>query len=145
MSPEDVTAALFDRWERVWHDGAFNLIPGCVAPAYVRHDHLGDRVVTPESHAGELAKVREARPGIRVRVYDHVFKGNRAWYRFEFRWNDRETGEPRTQAGLQAYRIEDGKLAETWITLSPVGSIWPDAAAQETWTSPPPAPNGFAA
>ena len=82
MSPEEVTAALFDRWERVWHEGEFDLIPSCVAPSYVRHDHLGDRTVTPESYAGELAKVLEGRPGIRVWVYDHAFKGNRAWYRF---------------------------------------------------------------
>jgi hypothetical protein len=101
---------------------------------------LGDRTVTPESYAGELAKVREGRPGIQVRVYDHAFKGNRAWYRFEFRWTDPKTGEPRTQAGMQAYRVQDGKLAETWITLLPVGSSWPDRVAQETWTSPPPVP-----
>ena len=129
---------LFDRWERVWHYGEFNLIPSCVAPTYTRHDHLGDRTVTPESYAGELAKVRADRPGIRVAVYDHAFQGKSAWYRFEFRWTDPKTDEPRTQAGLQCYRIEDGKLAETWISLLPVGSNWPDPFAQETWTSAPP-------
>lgn len=140
MTSEAVTAALFDRWERVWHGGEFDLIPSCVAPTYIRHDHLGDRTTTPESYAGELARVREQRPGIRVEVYDHAFQGNRAWYRFAFRWSDPATGEARTQAGLQSYRIEDGKLAETWISLSPVGSAWPDPVAQETWTSPPPVP-----
>lgn len=138
MSDEAVTSDLFDRWERVWHDGQIDLIPSCVAPIYVRHDHLGDRTVTPESYAAELTKVREGRPGIRVAVYDHSFKGNRAWFRFTFKWSDPETGEPRTQAGMQSYRIEDAKLAETWISLLPVGSTWPDPVAQETWTSPPP-------
>jgi hypothetical protein len=140
MSIEAASRDLFDRWERVWHGGEFDLIPGCVAPSYVRHDHLGDRTVTPESYAGELAKVRADRPGIRVAVYDHAFQGNRAWYRFEFRWTDPKTGLAQTQAGMQAYRIEDGKLAETWISLLPVGSTWPDAVAQATWTSPPPVP-----
>ena len=138
MSIDLIMRNLFDRWERVWHGGEFDLIPSCVAPTYLRHDHFGDRAVTPESYAGELAKMRAARPGIRVAVYDHSFKGNRAWYRFEFRWTDPETGEPRTQAGMQAYRVEDGKLAETWISLLPVGSTWPDPVAQETWTSSPP-------
>jgi hypothetical protein len=142
--PEDdsVARSLFDRWERVWHGGEFDLIPSCVASTYIRHDHLGDRSVTPASYAGELAKVRTDRPGIRVAVYDHAFKGNRAWYRFEFRWTDPKTGAAQTQAGMQAYRIEDGKLAETWISLLPVGSAWPDPVAQETWTSPPPMPTG---
>lgn len=140
MSIESLTKDLFDRWERVWHGGEFDLIPSCVAPTYIRHDHLGDRTVTPASYAEELAKVRADRPNIRVVVYDHAFKGNRAWYRFEFRWTDPKTSEKRTQAGLQAYRIKDGKLAETWISLLAIGSTWPDHVAQETWTSPPPTP-----
>ena len=140
MSIESATRDLFDRWERVWHGGEFDLIPSCVAPTYTRHDHLGDRTVTSDSYADELAKVRENRPGIRVAVYDHAFRGNRAWYRFEFRWTDPENGMAQTQAGMQAYRIEHGKLAETWISLLPVGSTWPDPVAQETWTSPPPMP-----
>ena len=140
MAVEDVTRDLFDRWERVWHGGEFDLIPSCVAPTYIRHDHLGDRSVTPDSYAAELAKVLADRPGIRVAVYDHAFKGNRAWYRFEFRWKDPATGESHTQAGMQAYRIDGGKLAETWISLLAMDSKWNDPTAQETWTSPPPMP-----
>ena len=75
---------------------------------------------------------------MRVAVYDHSFEGNRAWFRFAFQWPDPITGEPRTRAGMQSYRIEDGKLAETWIALQPVGSAWTDAIAQAHWTSPPP-------
>jgi len=40
---------LFDRWERVWHEGQYDLIPICVAPTYIRHDEKGDRTVTRES------------------------------------------------------------------------------------------------
>jgi hypothetical protein len=140
MSVEDETRKLFDRWERVWHDGEFDLIPDCVGPTYTRHDHLGDRSVTREAYQAELGNVRATRPGIRVAVYDHTFQGNRAWYRFEFKWTDPKTGAPQTQAGMQAYRIEDGKLVETWVSLLPLGSKWPDPVAQETWTSPPPMP-----
>jgi len=39
---------------------------------------------------------------------------------------------------MQSYRIEGGKLAETWLILQPPGSAWTDTAAQEHWTSPPP-------
>jgi hypothetical protein len=54
------------------------------------------------------------------------------------RWTDQASGKICTRAGLQAYRIEGGKLAETWVTLQPLGSAWADAVAQERWTSPPP-------
>lgn len=38
----------------------------------------------------------------------------------------------------QSYRIEAGKLAETWLAMQPLGSAWTDAVAQEHWTSAPP-------
>ena len=47
-------------------------------------------------------------------------------------------GEPCSRAGMQSYRIEAGKLVEIWPILQPLGSAWPDANAQEHWTSPPP-------
>jgi len=129
---------LFDRWERVWHEGQYSLIPGCVGSHYIRHDEAGNRTVTPEAYAAEIARTRQERPDIRVVVYDHSFEGNRAWFRFAFKWTDPKTGEPRSRAGMQSYRIEGGKLAETWLAMMPLGSAWTDAAAQEHWTSPPP-------
>ena len=85
-----------------------------------------------------IAAMREERPGIRVVVYDHSFAGDRAWFRFAFKRHDPKTGEPRSRAGMQSYRIEGGKLVETWLMLLPLGSAWSDAVAQEHWTSPPP-------
>ena len=85
--------------------------------------------------------MKAERPGIRVAVYDHMFVGKRAWFRFAFKWRDPKTGEQLTQAGMQSYRTVDGKLAETWIVLQPLGSSWPDAVAQERWTSPSPISN----
>jgi hypothetical protein len=138
MQDDTVLRDLFDRWERVWHEGRYELVAQCVQPNYIRHDEAGDRTVTREAYAAEIAKTRTERPDIRVVVYDHTFEGNRAWFRFEFKWTDQKTGEKRTRAGMQAYRIEDRKLAETWLMLQPLGSAWTDAVAQEHWMSPPP-------
>jgi SnoaL-like domain len=126
---------LFDRWERVWHEGRYDLVAECVQPNYIRHDEAGDRTVARDAYAAEIAKVREERPGIKVVVYDHSFESDRAWFRFAFKWPDPKTGEPRSRAGMQSYRIEGGKLAETWLVLLPLGSAWPDPIAQEHWTS----------
>jgi SnoaL-like protein len=132
------TTDLFDRWELVWHEDRYDLVSSCVGPTYARHEAAGERTVTAESYTVELQKMKAARPGVRVAVYDHKFWDNRAWFRFTFRWRDPETNSPMTQAGMQSYRIEDGKLAETWIVLLPPGSSWSDTVAQERWTSPPP-------
>jgi hypothetical protein len=138
MSENTIVRDLFDRWERVWHEGQDDLVPSCVGPNYIRHDENGDRTVTREAYTAELAKIREERPGIRVVVYDHAFTADRAWFRFAFKWADPKTGEARSRAGFQSYRIKDSKLVETWIAMQPLGSSWNDAVAQEHWTSLPP-------
>jgi hypothetical protein len=136
--PTESVRDLFDRRERVWHEGQYDLIPTCVESHYIRHDEKGDRTVTREAYAAELAATRQERPGIRIVAYDHSFSVERAWFRFSFKWPDPMTGEPLSRAGMQSYRVEGGKLAETWITLLPLGTAWTDAVAQERWTSPPP-------
>ncbi len=95
MSNESEISDLFDRWERVWHEGQYDLVPSCVGPHYIRHDENGDRTVTREAYAAELASIHRERPGIRVVVYDHSFTADRAWFRFSFRWTAPRTGEPR--------------------------------------------------
>ena len=120
MSEEKMMRDLFDRWERVWHEGQYDLISDCVQPNYIRHDEAGDRTVTREAYATEIANTRQERPDIRVVVYDHSFEGGRAWFRFAFKWTDPKTGEARSRAGMQSYRIEGGKLAETWLMLQPL-------------------------
>ena len=29
------TTALFDRWELVWHEDRYDLVPSCVGPTYI--------------------------------------------------------------------------------------------------------------
>jgi SnoaL-like domain len=135
MSEQSMMIDLFDRWERVWHEGQFDLVPSCVGEHYIRHDENGDRTVTRDAYAAEIAKVRQERPDIRVVVYDHSFEGDRAWFRFAFKWTDTKTGEARSRAGMQSYRTEGGKLVETWLSMQPLGPTWADTP-QEHWTSP---------
>jgi hypothetical protein len=129
---------LFNRWEQVWHEGRYDLIAGCVGPDYIRHDQKGDRTVTRDDYTTEIEQAHRDRPGIRVVVYDHCFVEDRAWFRFAFKWTDPKSGAPQSQAGFQSYRIFGGKLVETWLSMQPLGSAWPDKAAQEHWTSPLP-------
>jgi SnoaL-like domain len=138
MLDESAMRDLFDRWERVWLEGQLNLVETCVAEHYIRHDENGDRTVSRDAYAKEIAQLKAERLNLRVVVYDHTFKDDRAWLRFAFKWSDAKTGETYSRAGTQSYRIEGGKLAESWLALMPLGSTWTDAIGQEHWTSPPP-------
>jgi hypothetical protein len=62
MVDEPVLSDLFDRWERVWHEGQFDLVPGCVGGHYIRHDESGDRTVTREAYAAEIARMNIVNP-----------------------------------------------------------------------------------
>ena len=86
-------------------------------------------------YAAEVADARRERPNTRFIVYDHEIAGDRAWYRLTLTWTHLSTSETRTRAGMQLYRVEAGKLAETWLSLFKLCSAWPDAAGQEHWTS----------
>ena len=46
-------------------------------------------------------------PNTRFVVYDHEIAGDRAWFRWTLMWTDPSTGETRTRAGMQLYRVPD--------------------------------------
>jgi hypothetical protein len=43
MSDESAVRDLFDRWERVWHEGQYGPVSECVGPHYIRHDEVDDQ------------------------------------------------------------------------------------------------------
>ncbi|QIE22904.1 hypothetical protein SBC2_09170 [Caballeronia sp. SBC2] len=77
MSGNSELRDLFDCWERVWHQGQYDLIPSGVGQEYIRHDEKGDRTVTRDAYAAEIAQTRQERPDTRFVIYDHSFEGNR--------------------------------------------------------------------
>jgi hypothetical protein len=100
MSDESVMRDLFDRWERVWHEGQYDLIPSCVGQNYIRHDEKGDRTVTREDYAAEIAKTRQERPDTRFVVYDHSFEDVVPLYAQVDCSEDRRNAHSRGYAGL---------------------------------------------
>jgi hypothetical protein len=65
LSVETTLGDLFDRWERVCLEGQYDLVSSCIGPTYIRHDEAGDRTVTLEAYAAEIAKTRQERPHLR--------------------------------------------------------------------------------
>ena len=127
--------ALMDLWDiQVWREGRYELVPDCLSEQYIRHEYTGvragDRVVTREAYTAEIRQLR-ALPDLNFEVHERSIAGDRVWTRFTMSWSDPETGEAGSRTGLQEYRIEKGKLAETWVVLSSAEARWPEAAGQD--------------
>jgi len=131
---DDAIRALFDKWERVWNEGQHGLISECVSDVHIRHDGAGTRRMTQEEYLQEVVTAKQNRPNTRVVVYDHTIAGDRAWFRFGLTWNDAISGMRRTRAGMALWRIEDGRMAESWLALLERDSRWPDGEGQKRWT-----------
>lgn len=119
--------ALLARWTRVWHEGALEEVEDCVAPAYIRHDRQGDRVVTPAQYSREIAAWRDSMPDLRFTNQDQVIAPPLVLVRGTM--TGTRNGRPYSLAGLQVYKVEDGKLAETWAASRGDDSRWPDSPA----------------
>ena len=124
----------------VWHNEAFanrqfDLGPGLLAPSgYTRHTHEGVQTVTPETF-GELLAPRLSRPRYRYDTLEIIARGDRVaglWRTEEL--NDERS--PLSQLGI--YRLEDGKLAESWYaSRDSDADPWPNAPRpREQWSIP---------
>ena len=129
MSHESDMRELFERWIQVWLEGRDDLIPTCLAPVYTRHGSMIQSEFTVSYTAEEygrlLARERD-RLHVRFVIHDRAFVGDRAWFRLTLFWSDPDTGQSVTRAALQVYRVEDGRMAETWVAYQGEGSAWPE-------------------
>ena len=117
---------LFDRWDKVWRDGQYELMSSCVTPNYIRHDLQGDRIITRDDYAKEIKKIRTAYPDIQFLIHDRSIDADRVWIRYTLKYTDPKTGKIVNQKGMQEYRIDQGKLTETWLVLQDAGTEWPE-------------------
>lgn len=145
MAPTDTltahTSAVLRRWiDDVWHRGRLDLVDSLVATTYTRHEDDSTYTVTREQYADQIRALRSRFPELRYDVHDSAAIGDRFWIRYTFRGGPDSTGPWPTRPGLQVYRLEDGRLAETWMLLRPGGTEWDDGPVPPTSPGRTPAP-----
>jgi hypothetical protein len=116
--------ALLQRWLSVWHEGRLDLVASCVAPAYIRHEVDGMRTVSPDEYAIEIKTLCEAISNLRFVEHDRAVAPPKVWVRWTLTGTLVANGEPVTRAGIQIYRVENGRLAETWVLNRGMASSW---------------------
>ncbi len=114
--------AVLRRWyDDMWSQTNFDLIPELAGPTYTRHDPMGRRTVTAEEYRDECqANFGDAR--FSAMTYwlmaegDHVTAIGTWVYNDEQRWS-----------WVQTFRIEDGRIVETWLASIGFGDAWDPA------------------
>lgn len=122
MSPTDESRAVVERLHReIFQQGKMDLLDQVVAKDYVVHTPTGDQ--NRDEHFGEeLPRFLRAFPDLQLHVEDRVAEDDKVVTRFYFTGTHKgefagvaPTGAEITLPGIVIERVENGKVAETWV------------------------------
>ena len=121
-----VHVRVFERWmDDVWTQGRVELVSELVQPIYVRHELDSTRTATSAAYASEITTVRRTLTGVRFLIHDCAAIGDRLWVRWTMVGTSAASGTEVRRKGMQTYRFQDNRLAETWVLMPPTQSVWP--------------------
>lgn len=122
MPTTEESKAVVERLHReIFQQGKMEHLDQVVADDYVVHTPTGDQ--TREEHFGEeLPGFLQAFPDLQLHVEDRVAEGDKVVTRFHFSGTHKgefagiaPTGAQITLPGIVIERVENGKVAETWV------------------------------
>lgn len=113
-----------NRWGEIWNNGKYELMEELVNPVYIRHEPGGTIHIKREDYLKRLKSMRVANRKFTTQALSA--DGDLVWVRWSMSREHPETGETIHSRGLQVYRFEEGKLAETWWSHTEGQGAWPD-------------------
>jgi steroid delta-isomerase-like uncharacterized protein len=101
-----------------------------IADGYIEHAHFPGQPAGREGIKFRTGALLRAFPDIHWTVYDVIEDGNKLAVRWEFRGTHQgefrgvsPTGRQMSMAGIDIYRVEDGRLAEHWHAVNVLGLL----------------------
>ncbi len=113
-----------NRWGDIWINKQYELIEELVNPVYIRHEPTGTIHIKREDYLKRLKSMQAANRKFTTQALSA--DGDLIWVRWSMTREHPETKEITQSRGLQVYRFEDGKLAETWWSHTEGQGAWPD-------------------
>jgi len=113
-----------NRWGEIWINKKYELIEELVNPVYIRHEPSGTIRIKREDYLKRMKSMQDANRKFTTQALSA--DGDLIWVRWSMTREDPETKEITHSRGLQVYRFEDGKLAETWWSHTEGQGAWPD-------------------
>jgi len=132
MRADDQMAVLRRLIEAINRQELARVAPEVIAPGFVRHDLAGTWPgVRGERGVVDLVgSLQAALPDLQFEIDDIFGAGDRVALRFTMRGTHRAellgrpaTGRPITVSGINIYRFQDGKIAETWQLADVAGLV----------------------
>lgn len=109
--------AVLRRWyDDMWAKKDFALVPEIAGPRYTRHESSGSRTITAEEYRDSLLGLADA--SIEDLRYHLVAEGDRVVAIGSWLFNGQQWD------WVQAFRVEDDKLVETWLSGIGTTSNW---------------------
>ncbi len=129
MTAEDYKMLARRAFAELANTGNMALVDELVAQGFVRHDLGGGPDIRgPQGVKLFVAALRTAFPDIETTVEDIIAEGDKVVVRFTARGTHKgtfqgiaPTGRQFTITGINIYRIEAGKAAETWQLMDALG------------------------
>ena len=117
MTTAEESKAVLRRWyEDMWAKKDFALVPEIAGPLYTRHESSGSRTITAEEYRDSLLGLADA--AIEDLRYHLIAEGDRVVAIGSWTFNGQQWD------WVQAFRVEDGKLVETWLSGIGTESNW---------------------
>lgn len=129
MGLEEDNKAILRRWyDEMWAHNRFEIVPELAGPHYTRHDMVGTRTVTAEEYRDQLLQTSK---DWRISDFHYFLMAEGDYVTAIGTW---KIDESMQWDWVQTFRIEDGRIVETWL---------PAMATEGRWTSQdvPPSPS----
>ncbi len=129
MTTTDENKALVQRcWKEVWHAGGTDVVGELLAPSEVHHWGLGTDTTGTAAFAERVKVFLAAFPDIQLTADRVVAEGNMVVTRWTATATHRgpfagvaATGRKVTWAGINIFRIDCGKITESWGEADHIG------------------------
>ena len=129
-TPEENKALVERYWAEVWAPGGEAAVPGVLAPDEAHHWGIGGDTVGREGFRERLRRILEAFPDFTVRVEQLVAEGDHVVSRQVYRATHRgewlgvaPTDTAVEWTGVNVFRIECGRIAESWGEADHLGLL----------------------
>ena len=119
LTPDEMKVFVRRHFEDFVNNRNAAVIHQNMTPDFYDHDGPGGKPTNADGDEKMMEAMYARMPGLRVTVEDSIAEGDKVMCRNVWRWTDAQTGTPMEFHGFVLWRLEGGKIAERWATVTP--------------------------